>query len=368
MKFIAFYLPQFHEIPENNQWWGEGFTEWTNMKKAKPLYPGHNQPRIPLNYNYYDLSKKETLQWQAEIARQYGIHGFCIYHYWFGDKMLLEKPAEILLENKDIDINYCFCWANESWTNAWVSKSNKVLIEQKYGDKEEWKKHFDYFLPFFMDHRYIKENNMPLLVIYRPELIPCLNEMLDYLNSLAKKKGFAGITFAYQQTQFDDIHGDDSRFTYNIEYEPMYALRDLNYRNPIKKFVQKTIDKLNNTVFKNNTITRERVSIKRWDYDKVWKAVINHKPSSDKCIAGAFVDWDNSPRRGNKGYVIENGNPEKFGMYLEKQVENVKKNYHNEYIFIFAWNEWAEGGYLEPDTKNGYRYLEEIKRVNEKYL
>lgn len=363
MKLIAFYLPQFHEIPENNEWWGNGFTEWTNVKKALPLYEGHNQPRVPLNNNYYDLSEKDSIKWQAQLAKQYGLYGFCIYHYWFGEKMLLEKPAEILLNNKDIDINFCFCWANESWTNAWVSKSNKVLIEQTYGDKEEWKRHFEYFLPFFQDSRYIIEDNMPLLVIYRPELIPNLNEMLDYISGLARQNGFDGIKYAYQQSQFDDINGDDSRFTYNIEYEPMYGLRDLNYQNPFKKMIQQMVDKLNKTIFKHNNISRQRKEIKRWNYDLVWKAILRHKPSSDKCIAGAFVDWDNSPRRGNNGYVIENGNPEKFGYYLKEQVKNVKKNYNNDYIFIFAWNEWAEGGYLEPDEKYGFGYLEQIKKV-----
>lgn len=157
MKVIAFYLPQFHETPENNEWWGQGFTEWNNMKAAKPLFEGHNQPRIPLNNNYYNLLDEKTLEWQTKIAREHGVYGFCCYHYWFGSKMLLEKPMEIYLKDKNCDLPFCFCWANETWTNAWAAETEsdrKTLIKQEYGDKEEWERHFQYLLPFFKDERY----------------------------------------------------------------------------------------------------------------------------------------------------------------------------------------------------------------------
>ncbi|MGO5292977.1 glycoside hydrolase family 99-like domain-containing protein [Porcincola sp. LCP21S3_C12] len=135
MKTIAFYLPQFHETPENNKWWGKGFTEWTNMKKAKPLFEGHYQPRVPLNKNYYDLSNPNTIRWQAELAKENGIYGFCLYHYWFNGKLLLQKPVELLRDNKDIDIHYCLCWANENWTNGWVSDKANILIEHNFNDR-----------------------------------------------------------------------------------------------------------------------------------------------------------------------------------------------------------------------------------------
>ena len=165
MKIIAFYLPQFHEIPENNKWWGKGFTEWVNVKKARPLFENHNQPRVPLNKNYYNLLDEKTQKEQVKLANDYGLYGFCFYHYWFDGKLLLEKPVEKFLENKSLDTHFCICWANEHWTNAWANKEAKVLIEQKYGNKKEWKEHFDYLLNFFKDDRYIKENNKPLLVI-----------------------------------------------------------------------------------------------------------------------------------------------------------------------------------------------------------
>ncbi|RRQ78488.1 glycoside hydrolase family 99-like domain-containing protein, partial [Enterococcus faecium] len=199
MRVIAFYLPQFHEIPENNEWWGEGFTEWTNVKTARPLYSGHYQPREPINDNYYDLLNDDVKEWQVSIAKKNGIYGFCFYHYWFDGKMLLEKPVEQFLKNKNLDINFCLSWANEPWTKAWVSKNDSILIEQNYGNEENWEKHFDYLLPFFKDSRYICNDGKPLFVIYRPEQIGCLNEMLDYWQILAKKNGLAGIDFAYQQ-------------------------------------------------------------------------------------------------------------------------------------------------------------------------
>ena len=183
---------------------------WKSAKKSKPLFPGHNQPRVPDHNNYYNLLDKETMEWQAKLARRAGIHGFCIYHYWFGEKQLLEKPAENLLKWKDIDINYCFSWANESWIrswskfagNAWINSPKEaernaagMLIEQKYGDEEEWKRHFLYLLPFFQDERYIKKGNKSVFVIYIPSAIKCLKKMVDCWNKLAVENGFGGIYF-----------------------------------------------------------------------------------------------------------------------------------------------------------------------------
>lgn len=361
IKTIAFYLPQFHEIPENNEWWGKGFTEWTNVKKAKPLFNGHYQPRVPYENNYYDLSKQDSIEWQAKIAKEYGVDGFCIYHYWFNGKKLLEKPLELLLKNKKINIDFCICWANESWTNAWVSSSSKVLIEQTYGDEKEWKQHFDYFLNFFKDKRYIIEDGKPLLIIYRPELIPDLNRMLDYWNKLAIDNGFKGICYGYQQPGLDDLRMDQSRFTYDIEYQPKYALKIKDENNAIRKLVRNVINRLNNSVFKRNNIKRKAIHVRRYDYDEIWNIIISKHAKNNKSVAGAFIDWDNTPRKGVNGFVIDGASPEKFREYMKLQYENVKNNYHTDYLFIFAWNEWAEGGYLEPDEKYGYGYLDGLK-------
>lgn len=371
MKIIAFHLPQFHTIPENDLWWGKGFTEWVNVRKAKPLFKGHYQPRVPLNKNYYNLLDDNVLKWQVELAKKYGIYGFCFYHYWFNGKLLLEEPIERFRDNPEINHPYCLCWANESWTNAWVAdKAPKVLMPQKYGEKKEWEEHFNYLLPYFKDPNYIKEDGKPLFVIYRPEIIDCLNDMLDYWQELAVKSGLIGIVFAYQQLPFylkEDK--DDSRFKYNIEYQPAYSLHDLKVKN--SNIIQLTMYKLRTNIREflykfENTFKidlRNRINkkeLKRVDYDKAWNAILNRRPTNEKSIPGAFVDWDNTPRRKERGLVIEGANPKKFQHYLTKQIINARDNYKKDMIFLFAWNEWAEGGYLEPDEKFKFGYLEAI--------
>lgn len=370
MKIIAFYLPQFHAIPENDDWWGKGFTEWTNVKAAKPLFQNHNQPRIPLNENYYNLLDDNTKKWQVDLANRYGIYGFCFYHYWFDGKMLLEKPVNQFLKNKNLNTHFCLCWANEAWTNAWAAKDTKVLIEQRYGGREEWKKHFDYFLPFFQDSRYIKENNKPLLVIYRPELIDCLNEMLDYWNQLAIHNGFDGINFAYQHVSYTlSPKCDESMFEYAIEYQPSCArtLKDMESYPGLKRIKKSLVTWVEKSFGINLQEKKKQIQkLGHFSYDDVWEYIINMKPRNDKCIPGAFVDWDNTPRRNRTGYLADGATPEKFEKYLIKQIQNARENYKKDMMFIFSWNEWAEGGYLEPDTHNGYGYLEAVYSALEK--
>lgn len=367
MKIIAFYLPQYHRTKENDAWWGKGFTEWTSMKNAKSLYQDHYQPRIPLNNNYYDLSDIETMKWQAKIAKEHGVYGFCVYHYWFEGKQLLQKPMENYLADKTILFPYCFCWANETWTNAWAvnDKNPKVLMKQTYGDKASWKKHFEYLLPFFKDKRYIKKDNKPLFVIYRPEQIEQLNEMLDFYDEMAKQNGFAGIDFASQQKDFHiNKKCDDSRFSYKIEYQPDLAQYDM------KPWHQKSIDKMKDfiLIFMQKYMGRSIRKIKNLtivDYDKVWNAILKRSPKDKKMVPGAFVDWDNTPRYGKKGTVIQGATPQKFYHYMKKQIIHTRKDYNKEMIFLFAWNEWAEGGYMEPDQKYNYGYLKALKKALE---
>ncbi|WP_170242314.1 glycoside hydrolase family 99-like domain-containing protein [Streptococcus suis] len=371
MRPIAFYLPQFHAIPENDEWWGEGFTEWTNMKAATPLFDGHLQPRIPLDYNYYNLLDEKTMEWQVELAKKYGLYGFCFYHYWFNGHMLLEKPMEMMLNNPNINFPYMICWANEPWTNAWKADGNeKTLIAQHYGREKEWKQHFEYLLQFFKDKNYIVENNKPMLLIYRPEIIECLNEMLDYWNELAIEEGFSGIDFAYQQVSYYLLDNkDESRFKYRVEYQPGYARYDVQkqsaglsqYLLPIKTKIRNIVygfDKKAKTNL-SSKLTRQKLSFE--DYDELCQSIINRKADDEKSVAGMFVDWDNTPRRGDRGRVCLGSTPEKFQHYMTEQIKNVNENYQNDMLFIFAWNEWAEGGYLEPDERNKYGYLEALK-------
>lgn len=363
MKVIAFYLPQFHSIPENDEWWGKGFTEWVNVKKAKPLFDGHYQPRVPLNENYYNLLDVGVMAWQVDLAKEYGVYGFCFYHYWFNGHMLLEKPVENFLNNKKLDLPFCICWANEHWTNAWVSKENKILIAQRYGGPKEWAEHFKYIFNFIKDPRYITDDGKPLIIIYRPELIDCLNDMLDYWQDLAIKAGLKGLVFAYEHLNFDFMpHKDDSRFKYNIEYQPSYANHDLNKNRQnlrmLKGKIVQILDKLEISI-----IQPHRLKLIKSNYDEIWDAILRHTPENEKCIPGAFVDWDNTPRRQSRGSVFVGATPEKFENYMTKQIKRAKDVYHKDMIFLFAWNEWAEGGYMEPDEKFGYGYLEALRNA-----
>lgn len=340
-KLIAFYLPQFHRIKENDEWWGEGFTEWSNVKKSQPFYEGHNQPRVPLDNNYYDLSKKETLEKQAELAKEYGIHGFCFYHYYFNGKKLLEKPAEILLGNTDIDLKYCFSWANEPWTRSWDGKTRDIIMPQSYGEKKEWKEHFDYLLLFFKDERYIKKENKPVFLIYRTNNIPNCEKMIKYWEELSISNGFDGIYLLETLNSFQKNPVLNSSKGV-VEFEPMLTMRHyLKSTTQIKRVLRKKMGLLDVV-----------------NYDEVWSQIITRDNNyCKKRYLGAFVGWDNTPRKGRKGLVIESSTPEKFGRYLKVQIN---KN-NTDFLFINAWNEWAEGAYLEGDTNNNLSYLEKIK-------
>ena len=225
MKYIAFYLPQFHELPENNEMWGKGFTEWTNVKKAKPLFDGHRQPVEPLNQNYYDLTDPSVMKWQIDLAKKYGIYGFCFYHYWYNGHIIMNKPIEMMLNDKSMDFPFCICWANHDWTFSWVSKENTVIYSQDYSDKKEWRQHYEYLLPYLKDSRYIRQNGKPLLVIYNAYKIPQLNEMLECWNGWAIQDGITeGLSFAYQGVMPDTLSNfDDSLFDFDIEYQPQYV-------------------------------------------------------------------------------------------------------------------------------------------------
>lgn len=367
IKIVAFHLPQFHAIPENDKWWGEGFTEWTNVKRAKKYYEGQNQPRVPMNDNYYNLMDPEVLKWQAKLANDFGIYGFCFYHYWFNGHMLLQKPVELFKNLKrEEKCHYCICWANEDWTRAWSEKRNEILIRQKYGSKEEWKEHFEYLLQFFKDEKYMLDEGKPILVIYRPELIHNLKEMLECWNDMAIENGFKGMCYIYQQYSYLLNHGEEEKmFRYNIEYQPSYALNQLYSEYAASRKIEKIYCKMpifvQTLASKIKSFITNKKIYKVYDYDEIWHQILESNPSTKKAIPGAFVDFDNSPRRQEKCTYFSGMSLEKFSNYMKLQVENSKKKYHSPYIFIFAWNEWGESGYLEPDSLNGFGYLRAVR-------
>ncbi|MEV2910723.1 glycoside hydrolase family 99-like domain-containing protein [Paenibacillus larvae] len=345
MKIISFYLPQFHQIPENDLWWGEGFTEWSNTRKAKSLYPNHYQPREPIEDYYYNLTDPSTRTWQARLASQYGVYGFCYYHYWFKGKRLLERPFKEVLKSGEPDFPFCLSWANESWTRRWDGGKDHILIRQDYGNEQDWEEHFYELLPAFQDKRYIRIDGKPVFIIYRSENIPCWEQMALYWRQLAVKNQLKGIFFIQTLGGFPIPSSSPIIFEARLEFEPHYTLShgSLNAMWPQMKVGGE-----------------QHLS---FDYDYVWNSILSRSLYRDniKVFPGAFVDWDNSPRLGNRGLSCIGANPRKFGWYLSEQIRRAKYLYKSEFLFINAWNEWAEGAYLEPDKKYGYRYLESLK-------
>jgi lipopolysaccharide biosynthesis protein len=353
MKILAMYLPQYHTFKENDEWWGKGFTEWTNTKKAKPLYKNHYQPKTPLGENYYDLSNNYVLEQQSKLAQDYGIYGFVYYHYWFNGKKLMEKPLENMLSDDKVTIHYCLSWANEPWTRSWDGKSKEIIMPQEYGNKEDWETHFNYLLNFFKDNRYIKMDNKPVLFIYRIDNINYHEEMFKYWNDMAIKNGFSGIFIVETLTNFQTKPVSNISEAIYL-FEPMYTTaNEYTKTSRIINCIKKVPE----------SFKRGFRYIKTNDYDMICKKIINRNLKSNKKIfMGFFPGWDNTARKGNKGSIIEGSTPEKFKKYLFKLIKkaNVEKN---DFVIINAWNEWAEGAYLEPDTKNEYKYLDAIKDI-----
>lgn len=342
-KIIAFYLPQFHEIQENNKWWGKGFTEWSNTKKAKPLFNNHYQPREPYRDFYYDLTNPGVREWQANLAKKYGIYGFCYYHYWFKGRRLLERPFNDVLTSGKPDFPFCLSWANEPWTRKWNGGSKAILMPQNYGDKKDWKEHFNYLIKAFKDERYIRVENKPLFIIYRPELIPNLLNMMEYWDKLAKQQGLEGIYFVQTFNGFRPL-APINRFDAAVEFEPHFTLahgRNNNFWRTVKGF------------------SGEK---KILDYDRIWESILNRNTIQHKKIfLGAFNDWDNTARMQASSTIYQGASPSKFKNYLSHQIYRAKNVYDSEFLFINAWNEWAEGAYLEPDKRYKYRYLEAVR-------
>lgn len=368
IKVIAFYLPQFHAIPENDAAWGVGFTEWTNTKKAVPLFKGHYQPREPLDDRYYDLLDVETVKWQSVIAKQYNIFGFCYYHYWFkGGKKLLERPVEIMVSDQHIELPFCFCWANENWAKRWDGGNREVFVEQEYGSEQEWEEHFRYLLSFFKDPRYITMDGAPVFVIYRAEEIPHLSKMIGFFRKKAIEAGFPGLVIMFQHPAYErSWMYDRSAFDYYIRFEPAYSIRKLDEllgeKKPIKEYVK---DIIGSRLYKRlarlkSRFGYDRQELRKIDYDEIWDIILNQPCADTKYIAGAFTDWDNTPRN-KKGMLFVGSDPEKFAAYFSQLVQKVESSHAPNIIFINAWNEWGEGAYLEPDKKYGYKFLSAIK-------
>lgn len=341
-RIIASYLPQFHPIPENDMWWGKGFTEWTNVGKAKPLFKGHYQPRVPADLGYYDLRVPETRQAQADMAQQYGIEGFCYWHYWFGNgKRLLERPFNEVLKTGEPNFPFCLAWANASWKGFdYGIKGRKILIRQDYPGKLDYEKHFYEVLPAFHDNRYIKINNKPFFLLFAPQELPDSREFIDLWQNLAVKNGLTGIYFVAQTGNIEDIK------TYlNNDYDSVNIIR----LHHILKYKRTTFTKVKQKLLKELLLYKYRDAIEYFS---------GQEDYLDEIIPTIFPNWDHTPRAGNNGYVLDGSTPLLFKEHVIQVLKTVSmKPIEKRIIFLKSWNEWAEGNYMEPDLKFGHDYL-----------
>jgi hypothetical protein len=340
-KLIAFYLPQFHRVAENSEWWGPGFTEWNNVSRAKPNFEGHVQPNIPRDLGYYDLGNVETMREQADLARIYGIGGFCFYHYWFSGRRILSTPVDNFLKS-DISMDFCLCWANENWTRTWDGDTKSVLLAQEYadGDAEAF---FDSIADALGDERYIKISGEPLLLVYRAKAIPNAGKWFAIWRKRAQQLGFPGLHIAV--VDFYDIsHPNEVGADSLVEFPPH------KFNGPQSR--PDVLPKITNSDFKGGIIDYQRV---------VLQSALRDVPRF-KLFRGIIPSWDNTPRRQDTPVIVLNSSPRLYGAwlrYLRAYVRSESPEESGRLIFVNAWNEWGEGCYLEPDQKNGLSYLEQ---------
>lgn len=352
MKVLALYLPAFHRIPENDAWWGEGFTEWDNVRKGRPLYRGHVQPREPL-YGYYDLSEPHAISKQAFYAVEKGLDGFIFYHYWFQGHQLFERPLDHFLNDKKPDnFTYCLCWANETWARTWGGRGNNILIRQDYGDARDWTRHIEYLSEFFRDPHYLKKEGRPVLFLYSAKEVLCLHDMVRVWNQYLAEHGLKNL-FLVETMRPHNMEPSacaDAVF----EFEPMYTIRyDASLAELAKRYMCKKLKLID---FQN--------------YHKVWKKILTRKTTYGglPIVKSGFVSWDNSPRKGRlNSIIVRDASPEAFGNYMYRLFTEDRQETSNDIIVINSWNEWGEGANLEPAKDTKESYLQALVEARQKY-
>lgn len=353
MRAIAFYLPQYHPIPENDRWWGEGFTEWTNVKRARPLFGGHIQPKLPGELGYYDLRDVEVRQRQADMASGAGLAGFCYWHYWFGGQRLLERPFAEVLESGKPDFPFCLGWANESWSGVWHGNPDKVLMAQEYPGRDDEIRHFRLLEPAFNDPRYLRVDGRPIFYVYKPRRIPDCLRFVEHWQELAVKAGLKGIHFVGEDVYVDDDPWDYAAngFDAIVPNTPGVAFLRLAAKRFRPRYLfPRLVHKL----------SRHPV---RHDYgDFVAHSQVD--PGHDDFYPSVLPNWDNTPRVGRKGFVLTGATPQLFRNHLEAAVRQMdERPVDRQVVFLKSWNEWAEGNFLEPDQENGRGYIDVCREV-----
>jgi lipopolysaccharide biosynthesis protein len=347
IRAIAYYLPQFHPIPQNDDWWGPGFTEWTNTSKARPLFRGHYQPHVPADLGFYDLRLPEAREAQARLARDYGFEAFCYYHYWFGNgHRLLERPFEEVIRTGRPDFPFCLCWANETWTGVWHGATHRVLAKQTYPGAADDKAHFAALLPAFRDPRYITVEDKPLFLVYNPDQLPDPSAFTALWRKLAREAGLPGMYFVGIQNEpwLPEANGFDGATVRNLHRS--YRLDGNTWLCRLKHHYRSMLGR-------PTRLYRYKDAIRQFAPDECRKT--NKYPC-------AIPNWDNTPRSGKRGLVLHGSTPEYFRQHLRtllSQIEN--KPAQHRILFVKSWNEWAEGNHLEPDLKFGHAYLRVVR-------
>lgn len=370
MKTIAFYLPQYHPIPENDTWWGKGFTEWTNVAKARPYFKGHYQPHMPADLGFYDLRLEETRVAQAELAAHYGIGGFCYYHYWFNGKMLLERPFNEVLKSGKPDFPFCLCWANENWTKRWDGLEQEILIGQNYQEYDA-AAHMMWLEEAFSDERYIRVGGKTLFLVYRAADIPDISEKIAVWREVLARKGYPGLYVCSVKNVVKSLSDEAaiaSGFDAVVEFQPNFSSFP---RNRSANILRKTIPNMYNSCVEILGLQKfipKLPAVKVFDYQAVVTAMLNKPKSSYKFFPCVTPSWDNSPRRKTGAFVIQNDNAELYKQWLLNAFERVGGYEPDEQlVFINAWNEWGEGCHLEPDLRNGHKFLQATAEALEQF-
>lgn len=345
LRLIAYYLPQFHAIPENDEWWGKGFTEWTNVTKALPAYQGHLQPRLAADLGYYDLSRPEAIRRQANLAKRAGLYGFCIHNYWFSGRSILETPLRLILENRDIDLRFCLNWANESWTRRWDGSESSILLEQRYAEGDA-ARYAESIVPAVADPRYIRIDGRPLVMLYRPSAMP---DPLGTVTALRATFVARGVGNPY--VVMPQAFGDADPRPYGIDgaagFPPHGGGWDLkNDRNGLKLF---------DAGFDGRAIA----------FADLARRMLDNAPRDYPFFPGVCPSWDNEARKPGRGFSFYGATPRAYGEWLAAAAQRAGEaaSPDERIVFVNAWNEWAEGAYLEPDRHNGFACLAETRRV-----
>jgi len=370
VRLVAMYFPQLHPIPENDEWWGKGFTDWVNVRKARPQFRGHYQPRVPQGNRYYDQSQKATIEWQVALAKQHGLHGFCHYHYWFDGKQLLETPTNIVMDSKELDFPFALAWANETWSRRWDGLDHHILQEQTHvPDPAMWMRHFEYLFKAWSDDRAIKVDGKPIFLIYRAHRILQLGEMLDLWREEAVKRGLPGVYFVCMKQYEFPMPEVLKHFDATMQFQPFEAIYSPDFSVPSVEMRRAVAlarmlpDRVQDVL--RAIRYRFMSGLTFYDYDQVWKQILKvEREAGLPNFPGAFVDWDNTARYQKRARIFKGASPERFEHWFRQLVEVTAQRPAPEHmIFLNAWNEWAEGTYLEPDERYGSRYLEAVRDV-----